>query len=369
MSAKPAHLITVGEIEALLEDRIEMLVADIFPNARKQGHEMCVGSLAGEPGQSLRINISSGSKRGWWKDFSGGEGGDALKLISAALFGGHLGNAVSYAKGWLSIDESDPARLEQRRVEARARSEQRDASRDAELAKSRGRAIKRWQQAARIVTGDPVYSYLAGRAIDWQALGRFPGAMRYHDSLHYGYGDDARILPAMVWMITNLAAEQIATHRTWLGQDADGSWRKAGKAELGRNADGSARDPKKVMGSYAGGHIPIWKGEQSCPLRDIKPGTDIYMSEGSEDGLTAASADPSIRVIAMIAVGNLINIELPPQMGRLLILKQNDPEGSDAAKMLARGVAHHRSQGRKVLFIETPGSVKDLNDLAQAGAA
>lgn len=365
----PSSLISVPQIVALLEDRIEQLVGDIFPNARKDGHEMCVGSLAGEPGQSLRIHISSGSKRGWWRDFSSDEGGDALTLISKALFGGHLGNAVAYAKSWLGIDESDPARLEQQRVEARARSVERDRARDDEVAKARARAVKRWHSAARMTKGDPVFEYLAGRAIDWNALGRFPGAARYHDSLHYGFGDDARILPAMVWMITNLAGEHIATHRTWLGQDPDGRWRKAGAAELGTQAGGKAKDNKKVMGVYQGGHIPIWKGEQSCPLRDIKPGTDVYASEGSEDGLTAASADPTIRVIAMISVGNLIHLQLPPQMGRLLILKQNDPAGSEAAKILARGVAHHRSQGRKVMFIETPDRVKDLNALAQAGAA
>lgn len=366
-TAGAAQLISVADIESLLEDRIEALVNDVFPNARKEGHEMCVGSLAGEPGQSLRINVGSGSKCGWWRDFSSTEGGDALNLVRDALFAGDIGKAVAWSKGWLGLDDSDPARLEQRRVEARARAEQRDEAAIAERKKARERAVKRWHQASRITVNDPVYQYLAGRAIDWQALGRFPGAMRYHEKLHYGFGDDARILPAMVWMITSLAAEHIATHRTWLAEDENG-WRKADERELGRKANGRPKDNKKVMGFYWGGHIPVWKGEQSCPLRDIKPGTDVYMSEGAEDGLTAASADPSIRVVAMIAVGNLINIELPPQMGRLLILKQNDPPGSDAAKMLARGVSHHRSQGRKVLFIETPKAVKDLNDLAQLGA-
>lgn len=356
------QLIEVGEIEALLEDRIEALARELLPNVRKEGNELCVGSIAGEPGQSLRIHIGSGSRRGWWKDFSSGDAdkGDALKLIAAVLFGGDIKRAVQWAKGWLGLDDSDPGKIERVKLEARAHQERKASDRAAEEAKGRDRARKRWHQAAALQRGDLVATYLGWRGIDLALLGRAPGAIRFHPKLQYGWGDDAVTLPAMVAMVTSLAGEHIATHRTWLKRDGSD---KAGADELGRDDRGEPRDAKKVMGSYLGGHIPVWKGAQSCPLRDIAPGTDVYVSEGIEDGLTAALADPTLRIIAMIALSNLIAIELPPQMGRLIILKQNDPPGSSADKAMKRAVAHHRAQGRRVLFVAPPAGTKDLNVL------
>lgn len=359
----PDFALSVREIAAMLEDRIETLVSELLPVAVREGHEMCVGSLAGDRGQSLRINIGRGHKRGWWKDFSSGEGGDALGLVAAVLFAGNVKDAVRWAKSWLGLDDADPARLQQRRREADARAQERAAAADRERKQGQKRARARWLQASPIA-GTPAETYLRGRAIDLRMLGRAPRVLRFHPKLQYGY--EGPKLPAMVAAIVNLAGKHVGTHRTWLKADGSG---KADAAELGVDARGQPNDPKKVMGPYWGGHIPLWKGVHKQPLRDVPPGTDIYVSEGIEDGLTAACADPGLRIIAMVSLGNLLSIELPPQMGRLILLKQNDPPGSPAAKLFARGVAHQRAQGRHVLVVEVPDGVKDLNDLAREEAA
>lgn len=363
------QILEVGDIEALLEDRIESLVADLLPNATREANEMCVGSLAGEEGQSLRIHVGSGSKRGWWTDFSDRQQkGDALKLIAAVLFNGDIAKAVAWAKSWLHLDDEDPARIEQHRIEAKARSAARAQAAADEKAQARRSAARRWHQAHVLSRGDPVDRYLAARGIDLALLGRAPGALRYHEALQYGFrGPDVAplLLPAMVAMVTNLAGEHIATHRTYLDPERPA---KAGAELLGHDRNGKVNDAKKVMGSPLGGHIPLWKGEHGCPLRDIPAGTDVYVSEGIEDGLTVACARPGLRVICMIALGYLEAMELPAQMGRLIILKQNDKPDSSAAKMLARAVAHHRGAGRRVAFVEPPAGVKDLNDLARGDA-
>jgi putative DNA primase/helicase len=68
-------------VEAALP-HTEGLVFDLYPNGKRHGHEWCVGSLAGEPGDSLKINIT----KGVWKDFASGEkgGGDIVSLWAAA---------------------------------------------------------------------------------------------------------------------------------------------------------------------------------------------------------------------------------------------------------------------------------------------
>ena len=51
-----------------------------FPNGKLKGHEFTVGSLAGEPGDSLSINI----KTGQWADFAADHrGGDMISLCAA----------------------------------------------------------------------------------------------------------------------------------------------------------------------------------------------------------------------------------------------------------------------------------------------
>ena len=64
----------------LLGDYLAVLTRWL-PNGRREGSEYCVGSLAGEPGNSLKINWRTGV----WKDFASGEkgGSDPVSLFAA----------------------------------------------------------------------------------------------------------------------------------------------------------------------------------------------------------------------------------------------------------------------------------------------
>lgn len=381
-------LIEVGEIENMLRDRAEAVVRELFPNARKAGHEMVLGSLGGEPGSSLSIHVGGGPKRGMWKDFAGGDQarGDMLCLIEQALFGGDRKRAVQWAKSFLRIadgegPEVDRARIDAMRLEAQANAErrQKDAARQRQAIIAS--AVARWQSARRLERGDPVDEYLRNRGIDLAVLaqasgGRAPGALRYHPAVQYGVrvpgGPEPYVGPALVAMVTSLAGAHIATHRIWLAQDARGRWGKAGPDKLGYDEKGEPNDPKKVLASPAGGHIPLWKGTNRQPLHGLKPGEDVFASEGIENGLTAACADPSIRVISTVALPFFGQLQLPdilgqPEGGRLIWLRDNDPPGSDAETLLRGAVAKHREAGRRVGFVNPPNGAKDINDVAQAG--
>lgn len=63
-------------------DSIHSLLQDWFPNGRAEGIEFCIGSRAGEAGQSLRVRLQ-GDKAGVWSDFSdGAAGGDLISLYA-----------------------------------------------------------------------------------------------------------------------------------------------------------------------------------------------------------------------------------------------------------------------------------------------
>lgn len=62
--------------------QIEAVCSHLLPNGSKKGKEFEVGSLAGEPGKSLKVCLSSG-KAGVWKDYATGEVGDIYDLWKA----------------------------------------------------------------------------------------------------------------------------------------------------------------------------------------------------------------------------------------------------------------------------------------------
>lgn len=72
-----------GTVGRAAIDSIDTLLGKWFPNGVVSGAEFCVGSSAGEAGQSLRIRLT-GEKRGVWSDFSsdGEAGGDLISLYA-----------------------------------------------------------------------------------------------------------------------------------------------------------------------------------------------------------------------------------------------------------------------------------------------
>jgi putative DNA primase/helicase len=59
---------------------IESICRELFPAGKKSGREFKVGSLSGEPGDSMSINVQTGM----WADFATGEKGGILRLIQLA---------------------------------------------------------------------------------------------------------------------------------------------------------------------------------------------------------------------------------------------------------------------------------------------
>jgi len=73
--------IPFDQIQAAALAQAERLLADWFPHGRRVGREFKVGSLAGEPGESLSINLDTGL----WSDFAAEVSGHDLVDLCAAL--------------------------------------------------------------------------------------------------------------------------------------------------------------------------------------------------------------------------------------------------------------------------------------------
>jgi twinkle protein len=96
----------LGQISKMLADRAEGVCQWLLPAGVRRGQEWVVGSVYGESGDSLRVNI--GGKAGMWKDFASDEkGGDMLDLIGACRGVGKA-EAVKAAKEFLGIASDRP---------------------------------------------------------------------------------------------------------------------------------------------------------------------------------------------------------------------------------------------------------------------
>jgi putative DNA primase/helicase len=88
---------------ALLSDLL-LHLREWLPNGRRMGGEYCVGSLAGEPGTSLKINIA----KGVWRDFAGDTGGSDPVSLYAAIHRLTQGEAARRLSGAAPAAASAP---------------------------------------------------------------------------------------------------------------------------------------------------------------------------------------------------------------------------------------------------------------------
>lgn len=348
---------TSGEIEALANADVKSLAKELLPHGLSDGHFWSCYNLDGlksrSGNRSLKVNLT-GPHIGLWKDFGGGDAGDMVKLTAIMRFGGAdkdgFGKAYAWLKSRYGMDTLDPARIEavKREIAEKARARDQEATRDAQG--KRGFAQWLWHGAA-VLGGTPAQQYLAGRGIDFARLGKLPGALRFRgDCTHR---ERAGTFPAMlagIWQFDD--PQLVAVHRTYLGVDA---------ARVGKMT--GVIDTKLTVGVYRGGCIPLWKGACAKPLRDIDAGTPVFVSEGIEDGLSWALANPSHRVVAAVAISNMGGLCLPPQAGPITFILQHDAPGSKAVIQIKTAMARQQAAGRTVHTVTPPPGFKDFNDL------
>lgn len=351
-----AELIDIKTIVDLLTQRIEAVAAEVLPRGHREGHDWVEASTArGGIGDSLRVCIS-GARAGTWAHFAANNDkkGDPLELISYVLFDGDKRKAIAWAKSYLGLDGADPARIKQARLRAAAARKDAAEQEKKQRAETQKYVKALWLRAEANIINTAVDYYLRGRGIDIRHLAHFPRALRFARDLKHKNGN---YYPAMIAAIVNNAGEHVAVHRTYL-QQADNFG--VVKADLGDGA-------KMVLGSYAGGYIPISRGASGKSLRDAPAGDRVILCEGIEDGLTLALAQPDARVLAAISVNNFKNIILPDTVCTVVVAADNDDEGSAAANALEDAVQGFIDQGRDVYVVRARGA-KDFNDMLRGQA-
>jgi len=362
MPGQGAGDVTVRDIALMLKQEAERVCWFLFPNGRVLGGYFQIGSVDGEPGQSLKVTLR-GPKRGGWTDFTQPKGsdrgnGDMLDLIQQAL-GLDKRGAIEEAKRFLHIENMDPNLIARQRERARVAQERAERKAAGKIESRRRHAHQLWRTSSPLVPSSPPVKYLQHRGIDFAHLGKLPGAIRFKpDMIHAELGRD-RPQPAMITRMIALDGTTAAAHITYLERRPDGVWTKLRAVESKKKILGPAWD--------VGAHIPLWKGAQDCTLRDIAPGTEVECSEGIEDGFSFAMANPGARVIAGGTLGLIGRVQLPPQAGQFNILAQRDTE-EQAIETLKESIRQQQLRGREdrsnriVACRWPPPGIKDWND-------
>lgn len=331
---------SVQDIARMLGQHAEAIARDLLPAGRKVGPEWRVGSIAGEPGQSLAIRLT-GDKRGIWADFAAGIGGDMLELVAQCRYGGDKREALRWARAFLGLTErpappgAAPPPPPPKAVPA------------SEVNRSyAGKARALWL-GGHPLGGTPAAAYLATRGVGLTALGRTPSALRFRPDVFCAERQEAA--PAMLAAITRGGAI-IGCHRTFLAPGPAGRWSKAPIAA-----------PKKVMGQVGGGFIPLWRGASGRPIREAPETDTLAIAEGIEDALTIALHMPEWRVIAAVSVGNMANLVLPTTLRDVVFCWDRDGDNLSVARAREMAVERLLREGRSVREIRPPEGFKDFN--------
>ncbi|HIH5391466.1 TPA: toprim domain-containing protein [Citrobacter freundii] len=94
---------TPSQLSDLLWNQVERVAKYLLPNGKRESHEWVAGSINGESGKSLKVNLA-GKKV--WSDFAEGTAGDLLDLWVAVRDCG-LHQAMTEAKEFLGIKDDD----------------------------------------------------------------------------------------------------------------------------------------------------------------------------------------------------------------------------------------------------------------------
>lgn len=303
-----------------------------------------------------------------WKNYSGGDKGDIIGLVAYLRGWAHLPHkgfpeAMRWLEDRLGVARRDPAELKRDADRARAQRVDADRAAQKDLAAQRRRAAAMWFSAGPIAF-TPVITYLLARGIDLAALPRgvrggerAPHVLRYLDNHpHLGDAGTQSAWPCMIAACVDGAGKIGAVHRTWLARDAQ---EKAPVAPA-----------RKCWPGFAGHFIPLWRGDTALSVKEANAAglrETLVVTEGIEDGLTAAIADPRFRVWAAISLSNIGNLPLPDCIDSVIIHRQNDWLKPQAVEAFERAKRAIEATGRPVAEVAAM-SGKDINDTLRGAA-
>ena len=281
-------------LAAALGLQAEAVCRRYLPQGRRQGRYWVAGDLDGTRGRSLFVRLSGPGVPGRWTDAATGQHGDLLDLIRHRSRVPTLRAALDEARAFLAL----PA------TRASAPVGDYDAT----------EAARRLWRQCRAIAGTHAERYLHARGL---SRCRF-AALRFHPELRYREGSSVRRFPALVAAVTGNDGAVLGVQRTWL--------------DPRRPAKAGVATTRRALGRIFG-HAVRFGAVRNDGL------ASLIVGEGIETVLSLITAVPEIGAAAALSAGSLGAFAPPPGVARIVIARDNDPDGARAAERLARRCA------------------------------
>lgn len=317
-----------SDLARQLARNAESVCRHYLPQGRRQGRYWLIGDVEGTPGRSLFVRLTGPDAgkgaAGKWTDAATGEHGDLLDLIAANQRHTSLADTLEEARHFLSLPPPEPKSFEPLPPVPTGSPE----------------AARRLWAISQPLHGTLAEAYLRHRSItDLRGC----GGLRFHPNCWYRPDADdppgtAIALPALITAVRSNDGDLTGVHRTWLDPNSNG------KAAIAT--------PRRAMGDLLGNGVRF---DLSGPM--------MIAGEGIETMLSLRQFLPNMPMIAALSAAHLAALELPANLHRLYIARDNDPAGRNAAATLADRA---RETGIETLMLDA--KLGDFNDdLRQIG--
>ncbi|WP_088343938.1 MULTISPECIES: toprim domain-containing protein [Rhodomicrobium] len=286
---------TASDTARALGRSAETVCRHYLSRGRRMGGYWIVGDILNNPGRSLFVRLRGPEYGpgacGKWADAATGEHGDLLDLIRLACGLTSLKDAIEEAQEFLSLPPPITRSIPRPRRPS---------------SPSNMGAARRLYAGAQPLKGTLGEAYLRARGIDTDVLAT---PLRFHPRLLYREGKTAQSFPGLVAAVTDALGCVTGVQRLFLDPNHP------------RKAD--VEDPRRSLGHLLGNGVRF--GEVS---------TALAAGEGIETMLSLATVIPNLPVVAASSAAHLAAINLPANLTRLYIARDNDVAGRWAAARL-----------------------------------
>lgn len=296
-----------------------------------------------------------GARRGGWCDFVSGEKGDVIDLVALGLEGAVNAETRMRAVEWLEdrygLKDLSPETRKRIDAEAKTRKVVMEAKEVKRRETNLTRARKMFFAAQGGITGTLAETYLASRGIALGAVEHLvENTFRFSPAFEYWLDAARPRLPAMLAAMVSEKGKIGACHITYLAADG--------------RAKADVEKAKLMWPETAGMMIRVTQGRAGLPLEAAPERSGLLgVTEGIEDALSAAVADPDLRMWAAGSLSGLLYVPDHPAVSGYLIFQDNDWGKPQAKRLFNRAVGRIRGFGKPVEVIAMSAEWgKDVND-------
>ena len=373
-----------SEAKDLVVTHLADIVPELFGGGKKQtrrrdrDHSFQVANR-------WRANADLSEMKVWpggaWKDFVSGDAGDAIDLVAYGLTGVVTKDSRLKAVAWVEdrygIKTMAPAEREALRREGAAKRRALDAEAEAAAQAGRDRARKAFYGSLQDVLDTPIDVYLRDiRGVDlravpnlnWRSFRYRPDA-DYWPAREFGVDLAGRSFPALLSAMVDGQGRLGAVHYTFLEPDGSGKLDTLSRGWFDEKPDGrrKGKSSKLMFPDTAGLVIRISQGPSGLPAEEAAANGVVGWfghTEGIEDGLSAALADPELRMDAAGSLSGYLHIPDHAAAEGHLLFRDNDWDKPQAVALFDQALARMRGFGKPVEAVAMPAAWgKDTNDV------